>query len=274
MGPPASPGPRAGRERGWKMGRLRQPLPVQPEELGDAFPLGGAGEMEAAVASLLLAGDGGAHLTADEAALEKRCHTRSAAPPGRVQAVGLWPLPEAPWSCQEQAPSPELAEEGPGGLPWPPGGAPARLSCCKPPCSRPGLTCRAAAVMARQVSSTRNPFLLSQGKSPLARNCRAERGGSARKPPGNARVTARARPLHANPHAKPPPASSPASLPHASPLKTLSHTPITPPNPPTDPRVNPPANPHAKPPHALSLPSSLQIPPQTPLPAPPTPQLL
>ena len=90
----------------------------------------------------------------------------------------LLPVPEPLWSCWEQAFVPELVE-GLGFLSWGPGGAPASLSWCKTPCSCQVLTFWAASWIARLVSSTRNPFLLSCGKSPLARNCRAEKARSS-----------------------------------------------------------------------------------------------
>lgn len=90
----------------------------------------------------------------------------------------LWPVPEPLRSCWEQAFVPELVE-GLGFLSGAPGGAPASLSCYKPPGSCQMLTFWAASWIARLVSSVRNPFLLSCGKSPLARNCRAEEARSS-----------------------------------------------------------------------------------------------
>ena len=78
----------------------RQPLPVLPKELGDASICAAAGEMEAALALLPLAGNGGPPLATDIADLQKaqqpsrqRC---AAGPPGLPQTfgkgAGIWAL--------------------------------------------------------------------------------------------------------------------------------------------------------------------------------------
>ena len=101
----------------------RLPLPVEPKELGDTSTLHGTGEMEAAVAARLPAGDGGPPLATDEAVLERAQQPPSAAASGPPQPAPrlragrrMWPLlghtpqmrpaDEAPvleplWSCWE-----------------------------------------------------------------------------------------------------------------------------------------------------------------------------
>lgn len=115
-----------------RAGRL--PLPVEPKELGDASTLRGAGEMEAAVAAPLLAGDGGPALAADEAVLERAQQPPSAAASGPPQPAPhlragrrMWPLlgrspqmpladeapvPEPLWSCWEQDCCPRAGWKG------------------------------------------------------------------------------------------------------------------------------------------------------------------
>lgn len=70
----------------------RQPLPVLPKELGDASICAAAGEMEAALALLPLAGNGGPPLATDIADLQKAqqpSRQRCAAGPPRP-APNLW----------------------------------------------------------------------------------------------------------------------------------------------------------------------------------------
>ena len=69
---------------GWRpTSNTWQPLPELSKVLGDAVTLGGAGEMEAAVAAQRCAGDGGPCLATDEAELEKQRG------PHQQQAQGL-----------------------------------------------------------------------------------------------------------------------------------------------------------------------------------------
>ena len=114
--------------------------------------------MEAAVAPLLPAGDGGTRLAANEAALERaqRSPQRQAQglrgwPHTSGQGAGcghcwltaytsawhtrLLPVPGPLWSCWEQVCVPELVE-GLGFLSWGPGGAPTNPSWCKPALAR------------------------------------------------------------------------------------------------------------------------------------------
>ena len=78
--------------RGWRpTGDTWQLLPELSKVLGDAVTLGGAGEMEAAVAARLCAGDGGPPLATDEAELERAERPPSAAGSGPTQrAPHLW----------------------------------------------------------------------------------------------------------------------------------------------------------------------------------------
>lgn len=62
--------PAGQRQRGLQP-NLGQLVPVLPKELGDAAPLGAAGQVEPARAPLLPAGDGGPLLAADAAALRR-----------------------------------------------------------------------------------------------------------------------------------------------------------------------------------------------------------
>lgn len=116
------------------------PLPVEPKELGDASALHGTGEMEAAVAARLVAGDGGPALATDEAVLERAEQPPSAAASGPPQPAPhlqagrrMWPLlghtaqiclaEEAPvleplWSCWEQDFCLQSWLEGLGFLSW------------------------------------------------------------------------------------------------------------------------------------------------------------
>ena len=77
---------------GWRpTSNTWQPLPELSKVLGDAVTLGGAGEMEAAVAARLCAGDGGPPLATDEAELERAERPPSAAGSGPTQrAPHLW----------------------------------------------------------------------------------------------------------------------------------------------------------------------------------------
>ena len=78
--------------RGWRFtGDAWQPLPELSKVLGDTFTLGGAGEMEAAVAARLCAGDGGPHIATDEAELERK--SRAAPISSRLRAYAAGPAP-------------------------------------------------------------------------------------------------------------------------------------------------------------------------------------
>ena len=155
------------------------PLPVEPKELGDASALHGTGEMEAAVAARLVAGDGGPALATDEAVLQRAEQPPSAAASGPPQPAPhlragrrMWPLlghtvqirlaEEAPvleplWSCWEQDFCLQSWLEGLAFLSWGLGQGPANLSWHKSPCSWRVLTFCAARTIVRRISSGRNP---------------------------------------------------------------------------------------------------------------------
>lgn len=127
----------AGRRLRGLQPKLGQLVPVVPKELRDAAPLGAAGQVEAARAALLPAGDGGPLLAADAAALQR------AQQPRQGRGRGHWHLPGA---CPE--PRGFLCQ----GL----GSAATSLVC-----SKKALTLRAARPATRLISAQRNPKIPS-----------------------------------------------------------------------------------------------------------------
>ena len=93
--------------------RRGEEVPVLRKELGDASTFHGTGQMEAAVAARLAAGDGGPALATDKAVLEGAEQPPSAAASGPPQAAPHLRAGRRTWPLLGHSPQIRLADEAP-----------------------------------------------------------------------------------------------------------------------------------------------------------------